>query len=53
MKERAHANKVKANRNSQRKAKRLVLMMRVHVCRVTELDAFNHGLQIIFFLAHC
>ena len=49
MKEWAHANKVKANRNSPRKAKRLLLMMRVHACRVTKLGAFNHGLQIIFF----
>ena len=45
MKERTYANKVKANRNSPRKAKRLVLKMRVHVCCVTKLGGFNHGLH--------
>lgn len=47
MKERADANE--ANRNSSRKAKRLVLMVIVHACRVTKLGGFNPRLQIIFF----
>ena len=51
MKERADANE--ANRNSPRKAKRLVLMVMVHACLVTKLGGFNPRLQIIFFLAHC
>ena len=49
MKERAHANEVRANRNSPRKAKRLVLIMMVHACRMTKLGGFSSQAPDLFF----